>query len=205
VNTLRTEITVSAFEQFRQYGFKNVTMDDIARNIGVSKKTLYEQFKDKDELVLETVKYMLAKNQEEIENAFKSAKNAVEQIIAILFIMERMVRGMNLVCYVDLTRHYPAAYKYLQEHKESFLFQCISENLRQGIHEGLYRADIDVEIISRFRMESALIVFQNNIFPQEKYDTVTVNNQIFANYMYGIASLSGHKLITKYLSGQQKK
>jgi AcrR family transcriptional regulator len=205
VNTLRTEITVSAFEQFRQYGFKSVTMDDIARNIGVSKKTLYEQFKDKDELVLETVKYMLAKNQEETESAFKSAKNAVEQIIALLFIMERMVRGMNLVCYVDLTRHYPAANKYLQEHKESFLFQCISENLRQGIHEGLYRADIDVEIISRFRMESALIVFQNNIFPQEKYDTVTVNNQIFANYMYGIASLSGHKLITKYLSGQQKK
>lgn len=180
-------------------------MDDIARNIGVSKKTLYEQFKDKDELVLESVKYMLLKNQEETEEAYKTAKNAVEQIIAILFIMERMVRGMNLVCYMDLMRHYPDAYKYLQEHKESYLFECISENLRQGIREGLYRDDIDIEIISRFRMESALIIFQNNIFPQEKYDIVKVNNQIFANYMYGIASISGHKLISKYISGQPKK
>lgn len=205
MDTLKTEITKSAFEQFRQYGFKSVTMDDIARKAGVSKKTLYELFEDKDELVLETVKYMLLNNQEETEQAFRAAKNAVEQIIAILFIMERMVRGMNLVCYVDLTRHYPMAFKYLQEHKESFMYQCISENLRQGIQEGLYREDVDVEIISRFRMESALIVFQNNIFPQEKYDMVKVNNQIFANYMYGIASLSGHKLITKYLSSQQKK
>ncbi len=174
-------------------------MDDIARHIGVSKKTLYELFKDKDELVFECIKYMLDDNQSKTEEAFKNSENAVDQIISILVIMEKMVRGMNPVCYLDLQRHYPTAAKYLNEHKESYMFQCISANLRQGIQEGLYREDIDIDIISRFRMESALILFQHNLFPQETYDIVKVNTQIFAHYMYGIASCKGHELINTCL------
>lgn len=175
-------------------------MDDIARSSGVSKKTLYALFKDKDELVLESVRYMLAHNQCETDAAFTHSKNAIEQIMSILVIMERMVRGMNLVCYLDLQRHYPQAYRYLQQHKQSYLFNCISNNLRQGIEEGYYRDDIDIEVISKFRMESSMIVFQNNLFPQEKYDVAKVNTQIFSHYVYGIASLKGHKLITSYLA-----
>lgn len=180
-------------------------MDDIARGAGVSKKTLYELFQDKDELVLESVKYMLDVNQCETQEAFRASGNAVEQIIAILYIMEKMVRGMNLVCYIDLQRHYPQAFKYLQEHKEVYLYKYISDNLRQGISEGLYREDVDVAIIARFRMESALLVFQNNLFPQETYDSVKVNTQIFYHYMYGIATLKGHKLITKFIATHSKK
>ncbi len=207
MNDQKQQIIVKAYEQFRQYGFKSVTMDDLAKNIGVSKKTLYKLFKDKDELVLESVKHMLLDNQCLTEQAFLTAKNAIEQITMILAIMERMMRGLNLVCYVDMQRHYPEAYQFLQKHKESYLYQCISDNLRQGIQEGYYRDDVDVEVITRFRMESSLIVFQNNIFPQEKYDMVKVNTQIFANYLYGIATIKGHKLITAYLQQQsnQKK
>jgi len=199
VKNPRHDIIVSAYHLFRRLGFKSVTMDDIARNTGVSKKTLYELFQDKDELVLEAVKHMLAENQEQTDEAFRSAKNAVEQIIKILILMEHMVRGLNLVCYQDLQRYYPKAYRYLQEHKETYLYECISTNLKEGISQGLYREDIDINIIARFRMESALIVFQNNLFPQEQYSIVKVNNEIFAHYIYGIATIKGHKLIQAYL------
>jgi len=205
VNDHRQNIIVAAFDQFRQYGFKSVTMDDLARTIGVSKKTLYELFRDKDELVLETVKHMLHENQMKTEAAFNASQNAVEQIIKILQLMECMVRGLNMVCYMEMQKFYPSAYKFLQMHKQEFLYKCVSENLKQGISEGLYREDIDIEIITRFRMESALIVFQNNIFPQDQYDIVKVNVQIFANYMYGIASIKGHKLITKHFDEINKK
>ncbi len=174
-------------------------MDDISRSAGVSKKTLYELFSDKDELVLESVKFMLNQNQCETDLAMNASKHAVEQIVHVLNLMEKMVRGLNMVCYMDLQRHYADAFRYLQEHKESYLYRCIADNLKRGIHEGLYREDIDVDIITRFRMESALLAFQYNVFPQEKYETVKVNFQIFTNYMYGIASLKGHKLITQYL------
>jgi TetR/AcrR family transcriptional regulator, cholesterol catabolism regulator len=193
------EIIIAAFKQFKLLGFKSVTMDDIVRKIGISKKTLYELFKDKDELVLECIKYMLNDNQAQTEKALKSSINAIDQAINILMIMEKMIRGMNPVCYLDLQRFYPSAAKYLNDHKESFMFQCISDNLKQGIQEGFYREDIDIEIISRFRMESALIVFQHDLFPQESYDIVKVNTQIFAHYIYGIASSKGHKMIESYL------
>jgi AcrR family transcriptional regulator len=193
------EIITAAFKQFKLLGFKSVTMDDIARKIGISKKTLYELFKDKDELVLECIKYMLNDNQVQTEKALKNSINAIDQAINILMIMEKMIRGMNPVCYLDLQRFYPSAAKYLNDHKDSFMFQCISDNLKQGIQEGFYREDIDIEIISRFRMESALIVFQHDLFPQETYDIVKVNTQIFAHYIYGIASSKGHKMIESYL------
>jgi len=186
-------------------GFKSVTMDHIARVAGISKKTLYELFEDKDELVLESVKFMLNDNQCQTEDAFKVSKNAVDQIISILMIMEKMVRGMNIVCYMDMQRYYPAAYRFLQQHKETYLFQCITDNLKQGIAEGFYRDDIDVNIIARFRMESAMMVFQSNVFPQENYDTLKVNTQIFAHYMYGLATNKGHKLITTNLKKLTKK
>ena len=193
------EIIIAAFKQFKLLGFKSVTMDDIVRKIGISKKTLYELFKDKDELVLECIKFMLNDNQAQTEKALKNSINAIDQAINILMIMEKMIRGMNPVCYLDLQRFYPSAAKYLNDHKDSFMFQCISDNLKQGIQEGFYREDIDIEIISRFRMESALIVFQHDLFPQETYDIVKVNTQIFAHYIYGIASSKGHKMIESYL------
>lgn len=195
----KQDIIADAYNQFRLYGFKSVTMDDLARTIGISKKTLYELFKDKDELVLEAVKYMLNTNQCDTEEIFKNSNNAIEQIFGILGLMEKMVRGLNLICYMDMQRYYPASYKYLEEHKKNYLYKCIISNLQQGISEGYYREEIDLEIITRFRMESALLVFQNNLFPQDKYDIVKVNNEIFTNFIYGIVSIKGYKLISKYL------
>jgi AcrR family transcriptional regulator len=101
VNEQKQHIIEIAFAQFRQYGFKNITMDDISRSAGVSKKTLYELFSDKDELVLESVKFMLNQNQCETDLAMTTSKHAVEQIVHVLNLMEKMVRGLNMVCYMD--------------------------------------------------------------------------------------------------------
>lgn len=196
----KSNITNLACGIFKQLGFKSVTMDDISRQCGVSKKTLYELYKDKDELVLESVKYMLTSNQCEIECLFASSKNAIEQVVGILNKMESMIRGMNPVCYVDLQRYYQDAYQYLQNHKEEVLYQSITQNLNQGIQEGLYRSEIDVEIMTRFKMESAMLVFQQNVFPSDKFNSIQVNYQIFAHFMYGLATPKGYKLIEKYLS-----
>ena len=179
-------------------------MDDLAKAIGVSKKTIYEKFKDKDELVLESVKYMLLDNQEKTEEAYKNSKNAIEQLISILQLMENMIRGLNMVCYIDMQKFYPKAFQYLQEHKKSFLSKCIVENLNQGIKENLYREDLNVEIVAKYRMESAMIVFQNNAFPQNEYDIVKVNAEVFLIYMYGITTEKGHKLISKYFNKKNK-
>jgi hypothetical protein len=74
----------------------------------------------------------------------------------------------------------------------------VTQNLLQGIEEGLFRKEIDVEIISIFRMESAMLIFKSNLFNNIKHDILKINNELFAHYMYGIATIKGHKLIDKY-------
>ena len=205
MNEQKLHIIKASYNQFRQLGFKNVTMDDLARQIGISKKTLYEQFENKDELVLESIKFMLETNRIETDAALKSSKNAIEQLISLITIMEKMLRGLNLVCYMDLQRYYPAAYQYLEAFKREHMLTDIIENLKQGITEGLYRNDVNIEVVSRFRLESAMIVFHNNVYPQDKFNIVEVNNELFVHYMYGIASIKGHKLINKYLNKETEK
>lgn len=201
----KQHIIKASYNQFRQLGFKNVTMDDLARQIGISKKTLYELFENKDELVLESIKYMLETNRAETEAVLKSSKNAVEQLINVITIMEKMLRGLNLISYMDLQRYYSAAYQYLETFKREHMLTDIIENLKQGIAEGLYRSDVNVEVVSRFRLESAMIVFHNNVYPQDKFNIIEVNNELFVHYMYGIASIKGHKLINKYLNKETEK
>lgn len=205
MNHQKQQLVEIAYGQFKQLGFKNVTVDDLARVMGISKKTLYEHFEDKDEIVLESVKHMLAENEEKTKKVFRESGNAIEQITQILMLMEKLTRGMNMVCYHDLQRYYPNTFKYVTQHKETFLLKCIKDNLIQGIEEGNYREDVDIEIVSRFRMESAMLTFQNNIFPHDKFDIVKVNSQLFAVYMYGISTVKGHKLITKHLEKLSKK
>lgn len=205
MNEQKLHIIKASYNQFRQLGFKNVTMDDLARQIGISKKTLYEQFENKDELVLESIKFMLENNRIETDAALKSSKNAIEQLISLITIMEKMLRGLNLVSYMDLQRYYPAAYQYLEAFKREHMLTDIIENLKQGITEGLYRNDVNIEVVSRFRLESAMIVFHNNVYPQDKFNIVEVNNELFVHYMYGIASIKGHKLIDKYLNKETEK
>lgn len=198
-------IVKSAFQQFKQYGFKSVTVDDIARTAGISKKTLYELFADKDELVIESVKYMIQCQQCLFDATVEKKYNAIEQLIQLISIMEEMIQGMNIVAYMDLQRYYPKAFQYLENHRHQHMLRDIVTNLRQGIEEGLYRSNIDVEIISRFRMESAMMIFHSAMYTGSKQDLAKVNNEIFAHYMYGLATAKGHKLIEKYLNKTDNK
>ena len=202
MNEIQLNIINQSFVQFKQFGFKNVTMDDLARSIGISKKTIYENFKDKDELVLEVMKHILTSNENEMEVCCQTSKNAIEQLFSILKIVGKMIQGMNLVSFMDLRKYYPQAYLFLENHKQEQMLGHIKKNLSQGIQEGLYRPELDIEIIAKYRMETSMMVFQNNLFPQNLYNIIQVNNEMFAHYIYGIATLKGNKMIDKYLNKQ---
>lgn len=178
-------------------------MDDVARLAGISKKTLYEHFTDKEELVGEVVKFMLDQNECLTREVMQTSKNAIEQLIDIITLVEKMIQGINIVCFVDLQRYYPKAWAYLEKHKHECLLSDIRRNLEQGIREGLFREDIDVNIISTYRMESVFIIFLSGLFKQP-IDLVQANKELFKHYLYGIATLKGHKLITKHFNASTK-
>lgn len=195
----RKHIIEQAFGTFKQRGFKNVTMDDISRQVGISKKTLYELFKHKDDLVEAVVQFVINDNTCQLNNAAEPKKNAIEHNIQMMLYLDRFVGGMNPVCFIDLQRYYPMAFQLLTQHRTQFVEQSILQNLQQGIEEGLYRPDIDVAIIARYRTESIFLVIQQQWFVNLDYDASRINSQIFIHYLYGLCTLKGHEILSELI------
>lgn len=200
----RDQIIEIATKAFLHYGFKNVTVDEIARQAGISKKTLYKEFSKKDDLVLASVQFYNERHWNEMLEIMDKSKNAIEELVGVFFHMATMFKGMNPVCFVDLQRYYSKAFKYMEEFKNTKLHDCIKENLERGKVEGLFRQNINTEIIARYRMESVFMILHLGIFPKKEFDIVEVNKQTFELYMFGISTLKGHKLITKYFEQLNK-
>lgn len=195
----REQIIETATKAFLHYGFKNVTVDEIARLAGISKKTLYQEFSKKDDLVLASVEFYNQKHWDEMLDLMESSKNAVEELVGVFFHMAKLFKGMNPVCFIDLQRYYTKAFKYMEHFKQTRLHDCIKDNLDRGVEEGFFRENIDTEIIARYRMESVFLIMHADVFPKKEFDLVEINKQIFELYMFGVATLKGHKLITQYL------
>jgi len=181
-----------------QTGVKHVTMDDLATQLGISKKTIYQFFKDKDALVSSVVEFELANHALICNQSMEAADNAVHEIFLLMNVIQEMFNRMNPLALFEIEKYYPLAFEKIKKHKDDFIFSMISANLEKGIAEGLYRKDVDVTILSKYRLETSLIPFNIHVFHPSKFDMLKVNLQIIEHFVYGVATLEGHKLMDEY-------
>jgi len=201
----KERILIKSEELFMRYGIRSVSMDDIANNLGVSKKTLYQYFADKDELVDAVVEVHIKKIQLDCLGCRKEANDAIHEIIIT---MERIIEefsNMNPMLLYDLEKFHYKAYQRFREHKDKFLLQIIRNNIDWGIKDELYRPDINVDVLSKYRIESMMIPFDVALFPPGKYNLASLSQEIIQHFIYGLATIKGHKLIQKYNEQRQKK
>ena len=173
-------------------------MDDIAKHLGMSKKTIYLHFKDKDELV-----YILIKNRMEtqvciMDEGSSQAANALDEVFIAVTQMQSMLSNLNPMLFYDMQKYHPSAWIVFKTFRESNLYKVIWHNLERGIEEGYYRKEINLEIITRMRIEQIDIAFSHNLFPSNKYSVFKVMNELTEHYLYGICTLKGHRLVNKY-------
>jgi AcrR family transcriptional regulator len=191
-------IQEKANELFRRYGIKSITMDEIAAQIGASKKTLYQYFSDKDELVEDVVSNTIRFSQNICEQNRDNSKDAVHELFAAMDFVQQIFSDMNPAMMYDLQRFHPKAYKHFLDHKNKYLFDMIRSNLRKGIEQELYRPEINIDIVARFRLEGMMLAFNQDIFPSTKYNLAELHMALIEHFLFGVASLKGYKLITKY-------
>jgi AcrR family transcriptional regulator len=199
----KERISVKAHELFMQYGIRSVSMDDIANSLGMSKKTLYQYFVDKDELVDAVVDGHIAFIQTDCASCRRDAKDAVHEIFITMDRIIEQLSNMNPMVLNDLAKFHFKAFQRFKEHKDKFLAKIIIENIEWGKTEDLYRSDIDMDVMSKFRLESMMIPFNISVFPPGKYNLAEISGQIIEHFVYGLATIKGHKLILKYK--QEKK
>jgi len=195
---VKERIKHKADELFKRYGIKSVTMDEIANQLGISKKTIYHSFSDKDELVDEVVSDLLANNVNCCNNARLKPVNAIQQALLSIEMLEEMFDNMHGAILYDLERNHPKTFKKFQQHKHSYMLQTIKENIEQGKEEELFRKDINTEIAAKIRLETIMLPFNQDVFPKNKFNLLDLQKQLIEYYLYSIATLKGYKLIAKY-------
>jgi AcrR family transcriptional regulator len=194
----KDKILKGAEDLFTKYGVRSISMDDIARHLSVSKKTLYQHFADKEDIVTMTCKAHLVRNESEFEAIRRSSKNAIEELANLSICLKRNMEDMNPSLLFDLQKYHPKAWSVWMNHKNKFIRESIVRNLKQGIEEGYFRSEINSEVIASVRLELVQIAFNEDIFPREKFRLAEVQMQIFDHFVNGIVTEKGRKLYMKH-------
>lgn len=200
----KERIAAKAEELFMQYGIRSVSMDDIAQQLGMSKKTLYQYYADKDELVNSMIDRHITEMQSDCALCRVHAVNAIHEIFIT---MERLMKDLvniNPMVLYDLVKFHYSAFQRFREHKDKFLFQVVKDNIEWGIREELYREDIQIDVMAKYRIESIMVPFNVSAFPPGKYNLAEVSQLILENFTYGLATIKGHQLIQQYKEQRNK-
>jgi AcrR family transcriptional regulator len=195
---MENRILFKARDLMTRHGVKHVTMDDIASQLGISKKTIYQFYKDKDALVMAVVNFELEEQSLKCQRTQDMADNAVHEMFMILEDIQQMFKNMNPMTMNELAKYYPEAFLRIQNHKDEFMHKIIKTNLIKGIEQGVYRKEIDPEILSIYRLETSFVPFNVQLYPYSKFDIGKVTLQIIENFIYGVMSIKGIEFMEKY-------
>jgi len=194
------DILQGASELFMRYGVKSITMDEIARHLCISKKTIYQHFADKDELVITFTRMVLMQQQSEINEMEQNKSNVMESLRDISEFLRNKVCNINPGLLFDLKRYFPQAWKIFTEHKKQFMKDHLKRILERGMAEGFFRSDLNVEVLSRMRIEQVEMTFNPDIFPENQFDIPNIHMQFFHHFVYGICTLKGHREFNKIMN-----
>ena len=185
-------------ELFLKAGIKSVTMDDIARHLGMSKKTIYQFFKDKNELIMALVKKKLQEDEDQMNVIISRSENVIEEMINMMKCSEDIFSRINPIVIHDLQKYHADAWKQFQVFKTEVLVHTLEQLLAKGIKQGYIRPDIDVKILARMRVSQVEMGFSTTMFPAAEFSVWKVQTQFMEHFNYGVCTLKGYKLLNQY-------
>jgi AcrR family transcriptional regulator len=196
------EKTLHILEQVRRlyyrYGIKSVTMDDVAKHLGISKKTLYQYFADKEDLVRNIVELEYNNRKkcfQEIIN--RKDLNAIEELFEIYRMINTMFRDYNASMEYDIHKYYPELFTKVKEVRRKRMYYTMYSNMNKGKKEGLYRKELNSKIIARLLVFKVENMFDNDIFTMEELASVKVFNEVFVYHLQGILNANGRTFFEK--------
>ena len=195
---VRERIIVESGQLFGKYGIRSMTMDALAEEMGISKRTIYERFRDKDTLLLEVIKYFKNQQMEEAGRILAESDNAIEAMFRMMKITIRQVAQMNPLFFHDFKKYHTKVYREFSQPGDIRDFSLTRSLLETGLKQKVFRADLNIEIVNRtlhvlfdlFSHESPLV--------EAGYHRKELFDHIIIPYLRGISTSVGVKLIEKY-------
>ena len=192
------EIIHKISEIYLKYGIRSVTMDDLARELGVSKKTLYLHFQDKNDVVRKVIQYLIENQKCGIQEVLELPDtNAIDKLMMMTRFFAEHLKNSNASLAYDLQKHYTDVWDEVIEFKREEVFKHIMDNINTGISEGLYRNDLEYEIIARAYV-SRMEMYQTDLWePLSRYPLEDVFRTLFIYHIRGIANNNGLRYLEK--------
>lgn len=185
------ELLEGCEQTFRRIGVRAVSMDDLARALGVSKKTLYKYCKDKADLVLQVFDRMCNRQDSRICALSESGENAIDGVISTMEYVQTELRDMHPSMLFDLQKYYPAAMQRLEKHKLENMQGYLLRNIERGQREGFYRKDFDAKLISRLHMSMVQTMTHPATLEEFGRPLSELQQELHAYHLRGIATEEG--------------
>lgn len=193
----RERIVQEAALLYKTYGIRSVTMDMLANQISISKRTIYELFRDKDDLLVAVIKWMNDKQKDLLLQILDESENVIEAIFKMFDLMMSHLENLSPAFLFDIR----TKYKMLSEmdaRKEMHFFGFNEDVVRKGIEEGIFREDIDVRISNICLFEVAKLSKEADLAGSDEFLRKDVMKNLYINYLRGISTIKGHNLIDFY-------
>lgn len=195
---IRLRILREAGRMFSKFGIRSITMDSIANELGVSKRTLYETFKDKDDLVFQTIKEGTKKHKAFCQNTIAKSENVIEAIFSVIKINNQTFGKINPLFFEDLKKYHSQIFRSLQEKGEIRDYKMTLKLLKRGVQEEVFSGELNVEIINVFFHK-----IMDSVHSEEfkEYSKEQLAKSVLLPYLYGISTDKGRVLIENYVKG----
>lgn len=193
-------ILQNAGELYLKFGIKSVTMDQVARELGISKKTLYQDFKNKADLVSQVVDFYL-ENPIFCLNDF-SHGNPIDRYFDLRTHIASVLKYYHNNLENDLKQRYPKLYRRIQKQKREIIYKNTVDNLKEGIRKGLYISDLDVDFVAKLQVGRMLLTLNpaNNIFTVAELSNIELYDKMLKYHMYSVCTDEGKKYFKKQLN-----
>jgi TetR/AcrR family transcriptional regulator, cholesterol catabolism regulator len=198
----RNKIKELTIDRITRFGVRGVTMDDIARGAGVSKKTIYQEFGDKEQLIFEVFTETLESDAKVFDEMFINSTGIIDHLVK----MSRFIRGkfahMHPMVLNEIQRYYPRCWQKFEEFKKNHALQGLIDLMEKGKEEGLFRKEINSEILATLRLEQITLSFDPMRFPPEKFNMLDVQMQLFDSFIFGILTEKGKQVYEEQFNNQ---
>lgn len=185
---------------YMKFGIKSVTMDDVSRELGISKKTLYQYVTDRADLVSKVLDYEMDMQICEMHNLHNKGSNAIAEMIEMQKHVLNNLKGYNPAREYDLRKYYPELYqKYISEHR-SRMIANITNNIERGKAEGIYRQEVISEMVAKILALRVEMVTENDEFNLSEYLMPQFFNEIMRYHIRGLANDKGNAILDELIS-----
>ncbi len=197
---MKERILTAAEQLFWKYGVKSVTMEDIAKQLGISKKTIYQHFTDKEDILYQVIQEKINADMTEMNCMFTGTGNPIEELMMVLEMMRKNQHEVSPNLLIDIKRHYPQAFALFRQHMDQHIMKSILGNIQKGVSQGLYRNDINPAILARMRVEQIELAFNNEFFPINQYSMLDVQRELIHHFVRGMLTEQGFAIYNLYVN-----